>query len=136
VVRDRTKLLHQSQPIKESPELRDLTRNDTVEDETGYGYLSSGWGNPLKLALVRTPTRPALGHSGPFDDHLVGRVMPVGESASYAGCKGFEVLETNLPSPREKDRCVGSHEFVRCRQIPFVPELLVKKSHQGLVLFT
>jgi hypothetical protein len=52
-----------------------------VEDETGYGSLSSGWGNPLKL-------------------------------------------EADLLHSRQNDRRPDSEQFVRCCQVPFVPELL------------
>src|SRR6266699_1936506 len=135
LIGDRSKLSHQSQPIKESPELRDLARSDTVEDETGDGDLSSGWGNPLKLPLVRPPTRPPFGNPGSFSHQFVGRRVPVGERASQAGCKNFQMREIDLPHPRENDCRSSSHQFVCCRQIPFVPELLVEKSHQGFILF-
>src|SRR6266403_595436 len=121
LIGDRAKLLHQSQPIKESSELRDLARSDTVEDETRYGVLSSGWGNPLKLPLVRPPTRPPLSNPGSFGHQFVGRRVPVGKRASQAGCKGFQMRELDLPPPRENDRRSRSHQLVRCCQIPFVP---------------
>src|SRR5437588_10475499 len=135
LIGDRAKLSHQSQPIKESPELRDLARSDTVEDETGYGDLSSGWGYPLKLTLVRSPTRPPLGNPGSFGHQFVSRRIPVGKRASQAGCKNSQLSEIDLPHPSENDCRSGSHQLVCCRQIPFVPELLVKKSHQGFILF-
>lgn len=95
-----------------------------VEDETGYGSLSSGWGNPLKIALVSAPTCPPLGNPRPCGHQLIGSGGLVGKRASQAGDKGFQVVEANLPHSRQNDRRSGSEQFVRCCQVPFVPELL------------
>src|SRR5215467_7498453 len=135
MVRDRTELLHQGQAIKEPLELRNLARSEAVEDGAGYCYLSSGRGHPLKLPLVRPPTRPPLSHSCSFSHHLIGRGVPVGKGTSQAGCKGFEVIETDLPSPGKKDRRGSLDQFIGCCQIPLVPELLVKQARQRLILF-
>jgi hypothetical protein len=105
-------------PSKSPPELRDFARSDMVEDETGYGSLSSGWGNPLKLALVSALTCPPLGNPRPFGHQLIGSGVPVGKRASQAGGKSFQVVEADLPHSRQNYRRSGSSSSSAAAKFP------------------
>ena len=113
MARDRTKLLHHSQSIKEPLEFRDLAGSQAVEDGAGHCDLSPGRCHPLKLAPVGASTRPALGNPRPFGQQLFGRGIPIGERPSQADGKGFEVIETDVPPSRENDRRVETCKLGR-----------------------
>src|SRR5438067_322544 len=124
VVRDRAKLLHQSQSIKESPELRDLSGSETVKHETRHCYLSSGWGDSLKFTSMGAPTCPAFGDPVLFGHHGFNSRKPIGKRAPKAEGERLEAFQTHLLHPGEHDRRVSGEELVCYGHMPPRAELL------------